>query len=194
MRRHTLRSAALAGTLALSGAIFAGTPTLASCLPLDTMLPDPSTPGAVVFLGTVSRADALDTDLAVGAWYLGDGPTDLVALTGGREIGAITSADWRPQAGEQFVVVAQRAADGSLTTGTCQQSAASPSLLNALLARYGEPQLPPFPAVLGASPAATSSPAPAGPDLAPGTSGSPTPPIVTMSPFPAPMVEGSPTP
>jgi hypothetical protein len=155
------------------------------------MLPDPPTPRAVVFVGTVSRVDALDTHLVVGAWYLGDGPTDLVTLTGGREIGTITSADWRPQAGEQFVVVAERAADGSLTTGTCQQSAASPSLLNALLDRYGEPQLPPFPVVPGPSPAAPSSPAPAGPAIPAG--GSPTPPIVTMSPFPAPMVERSPT-
>lgn len=51
-------------------------------------------------------------------WHLGDGPTDLVD-EGGRQPGTITSRDRVPGPAERFVVVAERAAQGDLVTGTC---------------------------------------------------------------------------
>lgn len=199
MRRHTLRSAALAWTLALSGAAFATSPALASCIPLDTMLPDAATPGQLVFLGTVTGSDALHTQLIVDAWYLGDAPTDLVIVVGGRQIGTISSVDWNPAPGEQFIVVAERSPEGSLLTGTCQQSAPYPQLLGTLLTRYGDAQLPPFAPSPSGSPTTSISPAPSAvtsgesPDPSSLVDGSP---VVTSneSPLPGSLVHGSPTP
>lgn len=199
MRLRTVRTAALASTLALSGAAFATAPALASCVPLDMMLPDPTTPGALVFLGTVTGSDLVHTEVIVDAWYHGESPADVVVVVGGREVGTISSVDWNPAPGEQVVVVAERSPDGSLLTGTCQQATPYPELLGTLLARYGAPQLPPFVPAPSASPSVDGSPAPSGmpdgesPDPGSLVNGSP---AVTSneSPLPGSLVHGSPAP
>lgn len=159
----------------------------ASCVPLDMLLPDAATPGAIVFVGTVTATDPTRTQLLVDGWYFGDGPTDLVVVEGGRQPGTITSVDWVPAPGERFVVLAERTEEGALITGTCEQSAVLEPLLGVLQTRYGDPQLPPF----GPSPSGS-------PDVlgSPGASASPVPSIITSgdSPEPGSLVHASPTP
>ncbi len=148
-------------------------PAAASCLPLQ--LPAPVTPGLVVLVGTVLEVGPTETRLAVDSWYAGAGPSEVVTVIGGRDPGAITSADWRPEAGERDVVVAERTSDGGLTTALCQQAPATPELMTLLEATYGPPQVPPFtPAGSGgpsASPVAGTSlppcPSPVGPESSP---------------------------
>ncbi len=173
MPNRTTRIASLTAALAIVAGSFATVPVLASCIPLQQLLPDPATPATVVFVGTVLAVQGADTQLQVDDWYLGASSEATVVVTGGRDPAAITSADWTPIIGERYVVVATRSADGSLTTDLCQQAPLDPGLTVALDARYGAPPLSgsPLPSVL------------------PGASG---PPVVTMSPFPAPL--GSPAP
>ena len=188
----TSRSKRLVATGSFSLALALGSvlpfsgPAAASCIPLDTMLPDAATPGALVFVGTVTGTDQARTQLIVDAWYLGDGPTHLV-VEGGRQPGTITSADWVPGPGERFVVVAERTAEGGLITGTCEQSLVFAPLLGVLQTRYGAPQLPPFVPSPSGSPEAIGSPV---------ASASPVPPIITSgaSPGPGSLVHASPTP
>lgn len=173
MPNRTTRIASLAAALAIVAGSFATAPALASCIPLQQLLPDPTTPATVVFLGTVLAVEGADTQLQVDGWYLGASSEATVVVTGGRDPAVITSADWVPTIGEQYVVVASRAADGSLTTDLCQQAPLDPALSAALDARYGLPQV-------------SGSPLPS---LVPGAS---PPPVITMSPFPAPMASPAP--
>jgi hypothetical protein len=157
-------------------------PAAASCVPIDLLLPEADDPGAIVFVGTVlGIVDPTQTALQVEAWYLGDGPADQVIVTGGRDPLVIASTDWAPDAGEQFIVVATRSDIGSLDSGTCQQGILTADTLATLQARYGNPQLPPFAAAPGASPAASQAP---------------TPSMITSgeSPLPGSLVHGRPTP
>jgi hypothetical protein len=172
MRPRSLRSGLLAATLSLSGA-FAATPVAASCIPLPDMLPEPLTPGAVVFVGTVVSSDELTTDLTVERWYLGEARA-VVQVVGGREPDAITSVEWTPSIGDRYVVVAQ-VVDETLVTGTCMQSMPYPELLDELAFTYGEPEVPP---------AGVDGPPP-----------SPSP-VVTSneSPLPGSLVHGTPEP
>ena len=139
MRPRSFRAGLLAATLALPLA-FVATPVAASCIPLADLLPEPSTPDAVVFVGTVVSSDELTTDLTVESWYLGEFRA-LVQVIGGREPDAITSVDWTPSVGEPYVVVAQ-ILDDVLLTGTCMQSMPYPELLDELASVYGEPEVP----------------------------------------------------
>ncbi|MCY7418015.1 MAG: hypothetical protein LH650_05885 [Chloroflexi bacterium] len=173
MPNRTTRIASLAAALAIVAGSFATAPALASCIPLQQLLPDPATPATVVFVGTVLSVEGADTQLQVDGWYLGASGEATVVVTGGRDPAVITSADWVPTIGEQYAVVASRPADGSLTTDLCQQALLDPALSAALDARYGATLIPGSPE----------------PSLVPGATGSP---VVTMSPFPAPL--GSPAP
>ncbi len=172
---------ALGSVLSLTGS------AAASCVPLDMLLPDAATPGAIVFIGTVTATDPTSTQLLVDGWYLGDGPTDMVVVEGGRQPGTITSVDWVPASGERFVVLAERIEGGALITGTCEQSAVIQPLLEVLQTRYGDPELPPF------GPSPNGSP---GVSVSPEASPSPVPSIITSedSPEPGSLVHGSPTP
>ena len=170
MRARSFRAGLLAATLALPGAL-AATPVAASCIPLADMLPEPSTPGVVVFVGTVVSSDELTTDLTVERWYLGE-PRAGVQVVGGRDPDAITSVEWTPTVGERHVVVAQ-VVDEALVTGTCMQSMPYPGLLDELASIYGDPEVPP---------AGAGSPSPS--------------PVVTSneSPLPGSLVHGTPEP
>lgn len=170
MRPRSFRVGLLAATLALPVA-FTATPVAASCIWLADMLPEPSTPGVVVFVGTVVSSDELTTDLTVESWYLGE-PRAAVQVVGGREPDVITSVDWTPSVGESYVVVAQ-VVDEVLVTGTCMQSMPDPGLLDELAAVYGEPELPS---------AGVGSPSPS--------------PVVTSgeTPLPGSLVHGTPEP
>ena len=199
MHRRSMGSTALASTLALSSALTAVAPAAASCIPLADLLPDASSPSAVVFVGTVLGVEQVHTQMNVDSWYVGQSPQDQVIVVGGREPGAITSVDWVPAPGERFVVVAEPAGDGSLITASCQQSEPFPELLAELEAHYGDPQLPPFPPASGASLAPLASPEPT-PITSTGSPepGSPvgSPPVVTSneSPLPGSLVHGTPEP
>ena len=175
MLAKSLRASVLAMTIVIPAALLTS-PVAASCISLADMLPDPATPGSVVFVGTVVASDELTTDLAVDAWYLGELPEGYVQVVGGREPDVITSADWRPANGEQFVVVA-RSLDDTLITGTCMQSMPFPDLLEALTATYGEPTA-------------------AAADVSPGPSPVPSAPVVTSGelPLPGSLVRGTPPP
>jgi hypothetical protein len=165
MNHRSTRLMSLAGALAIVAGTLMVTPAMASCIALDERLPDPATPGAVVVLATVAGVEGITTQLQVDEWYLGAKPADVVVVAGGRDPALITSADWVPTPGERYVVVATEAADGSLSTAVCEQQWPTPELLAALMARYGEPILPPFPASPGSpSPGAAGSPA-ASPDV-----------------------------
>lgn len=155
MPNRTTRIASLAGALAIVAGSLATVPALASCIPLQDLLPDPATPATVVFVGTVLGVDGADTQLQVDGWYLGASPASTVVVVGGRNPEVITSADWMPTTGDQYVVVATRAADGSLTTDLCQQALLDPTLTAALDARYGSPVPPP---VVPGSPLPSGSP------------------------------------
>ena len=170
MRPRSFRAGLLAATLGLPLS-FAATPVAASCIPLADMLPEPSTPGVVVFVGTVVSSDELTTDLTVESWYLGE-PRAELQVVGGREPDAITSVEWTPSVGERYVVVAQ-VMDEVLLTGTCMQSMPYPELLDELASIYGEPEVPP---------AGVGGPSPS--------------PVVTSneSPLPGSLVHGTPEP
>jgi hypothetical protein len=182
MHRRTRRPAAFAITLALASASIISLPAEASCIALADLLPEPTAAGPIVFSGTVLEADELNTELAVDAWYIGASPVERLIVVGGRDPGAITSVEWTPAPGVRYVVVAEPGPSGTWVTGTCLQSEPYPELLVALEGRYGDPQLPPFPAVsevLG-SPAPTASPEP----------------VITSneSPLPGSLVHGTPEP
>jgi hypothetical protein len=188
-------STVVASTLAISSALVAAAPAAASCIPLADLLPDPSSPSAVVLVGTVLTVEQVHTELLVDSWYLGESPSERVIVAGGREPGAITSVDWVPAPGQQFVVVAEPAGDGSLITASCQQSEPFPDLLGALEARYGDAQLPPFPPASDAIGSPAPSPLSTTGSPEPGTAVS-SPPVVTSndSPLPGSLVHGTPQP
>lgn len=191
---------ALAALLALSVAGSASEPVAASCIPLDQLLPDPAVPDAVVLVGTVAGSSEDRTNLLVDAWYLGTGAAEDIVVTGGRQPGVITSADWMPVPGERYVVVATRTPGGPFTTDLCKQAVATPDLVDALVARYGDPALPPFvgspspSSTPAASPATTSFPTTAAsPSAGPFTS-SPSAATSNDSPLPGSLVHGTPQP
>ena len=143
----------LSASLALAGTVFATVPVAASCLPLSDRLPAADDPFVAVFVGTVTEVvEPAVTELAVDQWFAGEGPTDLVLVTGGRDPQTITSADWMPAPGQQYVVVATGSASGAFETAVCQQQRVDPPLMTELVARYGDPALPPFDAAAPRSP------------------------------------------
>jgi hypothetical protein len=134
----------MAGAVALASALSGGSPAAASCIPLADLLPDATSEASAVFVGTVLAAGDVHTEMSVDSWYLGRAPVGTVVVVGGRDPEAITSVDWDPSPGERFVVVAEPMSEGPWVTGTCQQSMPYPELLEALVARYGEPREAPF--------------------------------------------------
>ena len=127
----------------------------ASCGLLD-LASIQQTASTTVFAGTVVREDAGHVFVEIDAWFLGDDPVESAEVVGGRDPNLVTSADWTPQPGERYLVVAERATVQGFVTKLCQQRGVDDSVLKDASALFGAPQLPPF-----ASPA--SSPAPAAP-------------------------------
>lgn len=175
-RRRLAHSLSIAFTLALSAALPSAGPVAASCQALQ--VPGADTPDTAVFVGTVRALDPIRTELVVDGWFLGTGPSDVVVVLGGRDPNVITSADWMPSVGQQYVVGAARTPEGSLVTDLCQQGLLTPELLAVLQATYGDPQLPPFPipspspsAWPSASPVVAISPSPGATGPPPGGPG-----------------------
>ncbi len=167
------RSLALAGMTTLVSALLASVPAAASCLPLQ--VPPADAADTVVLVATVRGVDGIRTELDVTRWFLGTGPTDTVVVAGGRATDVITSADWTPAVGEEYVVVAMRTIEGTLETDLCQQQISTPELQSTLLATYGDPESPPFDSPVpspsptasdAAEPSASFLPAGASPDAA----------------------------
>lgn len=137
---------------------------LASCLQLD-LASIPRTDSTTVFAGTVLREQAGHVFMRVDAWFLGADPVEAAEVVGGRgsnDPGVITSVDWTPQAGESYLIVAERAAQRGFATQPCQQISVDPAVLQQATTVFGAPLQPPF--------AQPGSPAAPPPTDAPGAS------------------------
>ena len=164
MRRYLLRGGI--GTLLLVAALTAAPArVLASCQPLD-FATVPRSPETAVFAGTVTGLQADHVFMRIEAWFVGANPVDAAEIVGGRgssEPGVITSVDWTPAVGEQYVVVAERQAPNGFVTKPCQQVRAVPEVVDRATAILGSPQPPPFdtpaPAAVTPSPEGTAIPA-----------------------------------
>ena len=104
--------------------------------------------------------------MRIEAWFVCANPVDAAEIVGGRgssDPGVITSVDWTPAVGEQYLVVAERQAPNGFVTKACQQVRAVPEVVDRATAILGSPQPPPFvtpsPAAVTPSPQGTASPA-----------------------------------
>lgn len=155
-----MRSRSLATAVAvLAVGLTLGDPArvLASCLQLD-LASIPRTDSTAVFAGTVLREEAGHVFMRVDVWFLGADPVEAAEVVGGKgsnDPGVITSVDWTPQAGESYLIVAERAALQGFTTKPCQQIAVDPAVLQQATSVFGAPLQPPF--AQSGSPAAESS-------------------------------------
>lgn len=157
-------------------------PVHASCRLLD-LATIARTQATAVFAGTVTGIRADHVFMRVEAWFVGADPVGDAEIIGGRgsnDPGVITSVDWTPAVGEQYLVVAERKAPGGFVTKPCQQTAVTPDLVaraTTILGApiLGAPILPPFatvgppatsdsPALTTPSPSFTSRPTSTGPD------------------------------
>ena len=137
---------------------------VASCLQLD-LASIPRTDSTAVFAGTVLREQAGHVFMRVDAWFLGADPVEEAEVVGGKgsnDPGVITSVDWTPQAGESYLIVAERAARQGFATKPCQQIAVDAAVLQQASSVFGAPLQPPF--------AQPGSPAASSPTVTPGTS------------------------
>ena len=144
-RRSTLLSAASA-VLVLGVGLGAPAHAFASCLQLD-LASITRTDTTAVFAGTVVREQAGHVFMRVDAWFLGAQPVASAEVVGGKasnDPGVITSVDWTPQAGERYLVVAERAAEQAFSTRPCQQVAVDPAVLQQASSVFGAPLQPPF--------------------------------------------------
>jgi hypothetical protein len=137
---------------------------LASCLQLD-LASIPRTDSTSVFTGTVLREQEGHVFMRVDAWFLGADPVEAAEVVGGKgsnDPGVITSVDWTPQPGENYLIVAERAAQEGFATQPCQQIAVDAAVLQEASSVFGAPLEPPF--------AQPGSPAVSSPTVAPGAS------------------------
>jgi len=97
--------------------------SIASCVP-PQLRPFADEPGTVVFAGTVRKTNALQVALDVQVWW-GVDPRPAVAVQRPAiDPTVISSTDWDPKPGEQWVVLARQHA-GALHTGVCEQMPAT---------------------------------------------------------------------
>ena len=137
---------------------------LASCPQLD-LASIPRTDSTAVFAGTVLREQAGHVFMRVDAWFLGADPVEAAEVVGGKgsnDPGVFTSVDWTPQAGESYLIVAERAAQEGFATQPCQQIVVDPAILQEASSVFGAPLPPPF--------AQPGLPAVSSPPVAPGAS------------------------
>ncbi len=174
--KHRSRSLPAAVAVLVVGLGLGGpAPVFASCLQLD-LASIPRTDSTAVFAGTVLREQAGHVFMRVDAWFLGADPVEAAEVVGGKgsnDPGVITSVDWNPQAGESYLIVAERAAQQGFATKPCEQIAVDPAVLQQASSVFGAPLQPPF--------AQPGSPAASSPTVAPGASanGDPAPTGVT---------------
>jgi hypothetical protein len=169
MRLQSRSFATAVAVLAIGLALVGPARVLASCLQLD-LASIPRTDSTAVFAGTVLREEAGHVFMRVDVWFLGADPVEAAEVVGGKgsnDPGVITSVDWTPQAGESYLIVAERAAQQGFTTKPCQQIAVDPAVLQQATSVFGAPLQPPF--------AQPGSPAASSPTVAPSasTSGDP---------------------
>ena len=117
-------------------------PVAASCLSLD-LASIPRTPDLVVVAGTVAAAAPGRTAMLVDSWFTGPAPKPAVTILGGLvQPGTVTSADWAPNVGERYLVVASARPDGSIVTEPCTQTLADPAVLASAERIFGSPSYP----------------------------------------------------
>ncbi|MBA3779545.1 MAG: hypothetical protein H0X16_09665 [Chloroflexi bacterium] len=161
MRMRTTAAALFA--LAAISAFADPAPTLASCgVSFD------DEPGVVVFAGTVDEVDPARAGTArmlVDQWFAGDRPTDSVVVTGAvasNDLGVVSSVDWTPRAGENYLIVGRWDSSGALVSHPCQQMPVTARKLDEARAVFGEPLEAPF-----ASPRSTDDPNAGGEPVSP---------------------------
>lgn len=163
--KHTVRSLLTAVAVLVVGLGLGGPArVLASCAQLD-LASIPRTDSTAVFAGTVLREQAGHVFMRVDAWFFGADPVEAAEVVGGKgsnDPGVITSVDWTPQAGESYLIVAERAAQQGFATKPCQQIAVDPAVLQQASSVFGAPLQPPF--------AQPGSPAASPPTVAPSAS------------------------
>lgn len=159
------RSVPAAVAPALIGTVLAGAGSvLASCLPLD-LSSIPRTDQTAVFAGTVTAVQSGHVFMNVEAWFFGQDPVGSAEVIGGNasnEPGVVTSADWSPQPGERWLVVAEQATAQGFRTQPCQQVAVDDGVLERATTIFGAAQGPPFATPGSGSPSSAQSAAPGG--------------------------------
>ena len=103
----------------LAGALGAPAATLASCLP-------PNYPAfmaeqnKVIVAGTVTQVAPQQVTITVQKWWGAGAEQQVVIQRPPSDPNVISSADWNPQPGEPWIILAQRDGPG-LTTAVCGQ-------------------------------------------------------------------------
>jgi len=143
MRMRTTAAALFA--LAAISAFADPAPTLASCgVSFD------DEPGVVVLAGTVDEVDPARAGTArmlVDQWFAGDRPSDSVVVTGAvasNDLGVVSSVDWTPRAGENYLIVGRWDSSGALVSHPCQQMPVTAAKLDEARQVFGEPLEAPF--------------------------------------------------
>jgi hypothetical protein len=97
--------------------------SIASCVP-PPLRPFPDEPGAIVVAGTVRETNPQQVALDVQLWWGADPQPSVAIQRPATDPTVISSTDWDPKPGEQWVVLARR--DGNvLRTSVCDQMPAT---------------------------------------------------------------------
>lgn len=126
---------------ALFGLLVAAPGTaLASCVPpaFQTFAGEANT---VVLEGGIVAVEPTRVIVDATKWW-GAEPRERLAIQ--RPVAdptVITSVDWKPQAGETWLIIARREGD-LFVTGTCEQLSADPATLNEVQSSLGAPVVP----------------------------------------------------
>jgi len=97
--------------------------SLASCLP-PQFRPFADEPGTVVVAGTVLQTAPQQVAIDVQLWWGADPQPSVVIQRPATDPSVISSTDWDPKPGEQWVVLARRDGD-ALRTAVCDQMPAT---------------------------------------------------------------------
>ncbi len=139
--------------LSIAGLVLAApAPSLASCVP-PQLRPFADEPGSIVVAGTVLQTNPTQVAIDVQLWWGADPQPTVVIERPVTDPTVISSTDWAPQAGEQWVVLARRDR-GALRTSVCDQMPATAASVGEVESSLGAGVVPPStePTTGGASP------------------------------------------
>jgi hypothetical protein len=105
--------------LAFAGAFAAPAASLASCV-LPNYGVHMTDPNSVIVAGTVLQVAPQQVTVAVQRWWGAGAASSVVIQRPPSDPNVITSADWNPQPGEAYIILARHEA-GGLSTGICAQ-------------------------------------------------------------------------
>jgi len=140
---------------ALSLVVVPGT-ALASCIsPQFQAFKD--SPDTVVLTGSIVAVEPTRVIVDATQWWGAEPRQRLAIERPPADPTVITSIDWNPQAGEQWVIIARRDG-GRFITGGCEQMALDQFAINEVISSLGEPVVP--------QPAAATTTSQPGPPIA----------------------------